>query len=188
MRDQLNFLRQWCSAPLQVASVLPSSRSLSRLMTKGLDATSGSVLELGPGTGVFTRTLIERGVPEEHIAVVELNPDFATTLAKRHPKVQVHCMSAAEIEDRSFFDGGVSTVISGLGLLAMPRPLVETILLGVLHHLKPGGSFLQFTYGQRCPIPQELQQNLGLTSEHVGRTRNNLPPASVYRITRRRDT
>lgn len=185
MRERLNFVRQWCASPRQVASVTPSSRTLGRMMTKGLDATSGPVLELGPGTGVFTRALIERGVPEDNIALVELNPDFATPLAARYPKAQVHCMSATDIGGQTFFEGGVSTVISGLGFLNMPKSVVEDILAGVLQHLKPGGALVQFTYGPRCPVPSDLRLKLGLNSEHMGVTLLNFPPASVYRFTRR---
>lgn len=48
----------------------------------------------------------------------------------------------------------------------------------------PGGSFYQFTYGPRCPIPRALLDRLGLKATRIGRALLNAPPAAVYRIWR----
>ena len=42
----------------------------------------------------------------------------------------------------------------------------------------------QFTYAPRCPVPSSVLAQAGLSAELVGRTLRNLPPASVYRISR----
>ncbi len=43
------------------------------------------VLELGPGTGVITRAILERGVPPEHLYAVEYSPDFVRHLRGAFP-------------------------------------------------------------------------------------------------------
>ncbi len=184
MRDHLTFFRNWCAAPFRTAAMAPSGRTLSRLITLELGPDTGPVLELGPGTGVFTRAMLERGVPEDQIALVELNPEFADTLAQKFPRAQVFCMNAADLAGQSYFEDGVSTVISGLGLLSMRREVVEAILRGVLVHLQPNGTLRQFTYGPRCPVPQSVLNALGLRAERTGRTLRNLPPATVYAVAR----
>jgi phosphatidylethanolamine/phosphatidyl-N-methylethanolamine N-methyltransferase len=40
-------------------------------MTQGLTATCGPVVELGPGTGVFTAALLRRGIAPAQVAVIE---------------------------------------------------------------------------------------------------------------------
>ena len=62
--DIITFLRAWLTAPLRVAAVAPSSPALARLMTKELTSGSGPVIELGPGTGAFTRALIACGLQQ----------------------------------------------------------------------------------------------------------------------------
>ena len=182
MNDYLSFLRQWASAPLQVAALAPSGRALAELMTEGLNAHSGPIIELGPGTGVFTQAMIDKGIPQENLALIELNPDFAEMLQDRFPKARVYNINAAELKDRSFFERPASQVLSGLGLLSMPKPLVTEIIQGVFHQLKPGGSFVQFTYGPKCPVHPDIREDLGLRYERVGGTLRNFPPASVYRL------
>ncbi|MEM9439227.1 MAG: methyltransferase domain-containing protein [Pseudomonadota bacterium] len=187
MQDQFRFLLQWAMAPLQVAAVAPSGRSLARLMAQEVRPDLGPVIELGPGTGVFTRAMIEQGMPEDRIALIELNPAFAADLARRFPKAQIHNVSAVDLMEMRTFDRKAAAVLSGLGLLSMPQQVVEAILRGVFLHLRPGGAFVQFTYGLRCPIPPEMLRYLGLQARRAGGTWRNLPPASVYTITRTSD-
>ncbi len=186
MRDQFKFLGQWAKNPLEIAAVSPSGQALARLMTKDIRPGLGPIIELGPGTGVFTRAAIGRGVLEEHIAMIELNPTFAEALSAQHPKAQIHNASATELQTMRLFGREAGMVLSGLGLLSMPRHVVEAILVGAFDHLRPGGAFVQFTYGLRCPVAPDLLQQLGLEAHRIGWTWRNLPPATVYKITKTR--
>ena len=47
------------------------------------------VIELGPGTGVVTKALIERGVHPSRIIAIEYSPDFCRLLAERFPGITV---------------------------------------------------------------------------------------------------
>ena len=68
------FFRQWVRAPLSTASVVPSSRFLAKKMIAEVPKEAQQVIELGAGTGVFTKLLVARGAPLNQIMVVELNP------------------------------------------------------------------------------------------------------------------
>lgn len=184
MNDHVSFLRQWAASPLKVAAIAPSGKRLGRLMTEGLDATTAPVIELGPGTGVFTEAMIARGVPEDRIALVELNEAFAHGLSAKFPQAQMHNVSATGLSGRSFFSEPAQAVVSGLGLLAMPEEDVALILQGAFEHLATGGHFIQFTYGPKCPVPETVLRSLGLKATRVSGTWRNLPPASVYHIAR----
>jgi hypothetical protein len=63
---------------------------------------------------------------------------------------------------------------------------IAAILSGAFSVLRSGGSFYQFTYGPRCPVPRSILDTLGLQATRIGGTVRNLPPASVYRISRRK--
>ncbi|TIV94667.1 MAG: phospholipid methyltransferase, partial [Mesorhizobium sp.] len=70
--ETLQFFRAWLSEPLRVAAVTPSGRALAALIVSEISPATGPVLELGPGTGVFTRALLGRGIAEENLALIEL--------------------------------------------------------------------------------------------------------------------
>ncbi|SCB59310.1 Phospholipid N-methyltransferase [Rhizobium aethiopicum] len=183
--DRRRFLLAWLRAPLRIASITPSGSRLAGLMTKEISATTGPVLELGPGTGVFTGALLKRGIAESDLTLVEYEPDFAALLEGRFPGAKV-----LQLDVREMWRGGLSGsffggVVSGLPLLAMRPDEVHALLEGCFSKLRPYGAFYQFTYGPKCPVPAEILEALGLVATRIGRTLRNIPPAAVYRISRR---
>jgi phospholipid N-methyltransferase len=66
----ISFFLQWLAAPLRVGAVVPSSPQLAKAITAEISAANAPVIELGPGSGVFTRALIERGIPQARLALV----------------------------------------------------------------------------------------------------------------------
>ncbi len=182
--DAFVFFRAWSRKPLRVASMVPSGHSLGRLITQELDGNCGPVIELGPGTGAFTRAIIARGVAEQNLVLVEIGREFASMLSRRFPRATLIEEDAAELGSFGI-RGPVGAVVSGLPLLSMPTNQVEAIMSGAFKHLARDGSFYQFTYGPRCPVPQKVLRLLGLEAKLIGRALLNFPPASVYRISRR---
>lgn len=180
------FFREWLSNPLRVASVAPSGRALAEMMTRDIDASSAPVIELGPGTGIFTDALLARGIPEDQLALIEKGTNFAVLLRRRHPLATVLEMDATRLGRATLFDGEkAGAVISGLPVLAMPPRVVMQIVHGCFVHLRDGGALYQFTYGPTCPVKRQILDRLGLEAKRIGGAFINLPPASVYRITRR---
>lgn len=186
-QDLITFVRAWLADPLAVGAVAPSGAALAELITREIDADAGPILELGPGTGIFTHALLARGIPEESLTLVEHHPGFARLLLRRFPAARVLTVDAARLaECRLFDDARAGAIVSGLPLLNMPPRKVMAILAGAFRHGRPGCVFYQFTYATRCPVPRPLLDRLGLRATLVGRALLNVPPAAVYRITRRR--
>jgi phospholipid N-methyltransferase len=184
--DFFQFFRSWVADPQRVAAIAPSGESLAGLMTQEIRPSDGPVLELGAGTGVFTRALIARGIRESDLTLVEYGSDFMRVLQHRFPRARVLWMDASQLASYDLFHGAkVGAVISGLPLLSMSPRKVMSILSGAFSHLRSNGGFYQFTYGPRCPVPRPILDRLGLKATRIGGTVRNLPPAAVYRITRR---
>lgn len=184
--DILPFFLSWIRNPLRVAAVAPSGAALAALVTQEISASTGPVLELGPGSGPFTYALLQRGVRERDLTLVEYGSDFVRLLQSRFPHARVLWMDAAWLDKHRLFENApVGAVISGLGILAMSPRKVAAILAGAFGYLRPGGGFYQITYGPRCPVPDQVLDSLGLQATCIGQTYRNVPPASVYRITRR---
>lgn len=187
------FFRQWLRNPRAMAALSPSSRQLAREMVVQLPAGARKVVELGAGTGVFTRALLERGVAARDLLVVELNPELHGLLRQRFPDAHVVNGDARDLAriaaERRFAEPGeVDAVVSGLGFLAMPRPIQRAILEAVFQVLGPNRPLIQFTYGPVGPLPRGLLDELGLRSRRTGVVWRNVPPAAVYVYTRNRST
>lgn len=189
--DGWRFLRQWLRNPLAVAAVAPSSRQLARRMVSELPEGTQRVIELGGGTGVFTRAILESGVQSENLMVLELNEDLARLLRERFDGARVVCGDARELvrlgEQAGFFEGGqADAVISGLGLLSMARQTQRDILRAAFDSMRPEGRMVQFTYGPVSPVPKALLDDLELNVRRSSFAWWNMPPATVYVFTRRR--
>ncbi len=184
----LLFGREWLRAPRAVGAVAPSSRALARAITDGLSNADAPVLELGPGTGVFTRALLARGIAVNRIAAIEANARFAAALAGALPGLQVIAGDAARLRRLTpFGPASAGTVICGLPLLTIPKPKILRIVAGGFAALRPGGAFRLFTYGPTCPVPGTLLGRLGLVAQRTAFIAGNIPPASVYVLRRSED-
>jgi len=149
------------------------------------------VIELGGGTGVFTQALLEHGIAPSDLMVLELNEELHQHLQQEFPAVTVVCGDAGNLGEIALNHGFVDeqradAVISGLGLLSMPRQTQQAILSAAFSCLQPEGRFVQFTYGPANPVMREVIEALDLTGRRASFTWWNVPPATVYVYARRR--
>jgi phosphatidylethanolamine/phosphatidyl-N-methylethanolamine N-methyltransferase len=177
------FLARMLRHPRIVGAIAPSSPALATAMVSAAQPFEGPVLELGAGTGVFTRALLRVGVAPRDLHVVERLPEFAAGLRAQLPGVQVLESDAAQLRLAHFTDAP-ATVLSGLPLRAMGEAQIEAILRSVLDCCRPDLRFVQFSYGLRCPVPASLRARLGLRAERLRWVPWNLPPAWVWRLQR----
>lgn len=184
--DFLSFFLSWMSAPRRVGAIAPSGAALADLITREISAASGPVLELGPGTGAFTYKLLKRGVRQQDLTLVEYGSDFMKILQLRFPSARVLWMDAGRLTTERLYDGApVGAVVSGLPLLNMSPRKVISIVGGAFSYVRPGGAFYQFTYGMSCPVSRPVLDRLGLRAKLMDRALLNVPPAAVYKLTRR---
>jgi phosphatidylethanolamine/phosphatidyl-N-methylethanolamine N-methyltransferase len=178
--DEVRFLRSWIEKPLHMGAVMPSGRLLARTMAQYVDISStGPVVELGPGTGAITSALIEHGVDQKRLVLVEYNPGFCALLRDRYPHARVVQGDAYALRD-SLWDVlsmPASAVVSGLPLVTKPMLTRLKLIRDAFLALAPGAPFVQFTYSVAPPIPKSLP---GVSTEASERIWMNLPPARVW--------
>ncbi len=108
------------------------------------------VLELGPGTGSITRSLLAHGVPPERLVAIEMSPKFAELLKSRFPAIHVIQGDAQEMECllRPHTGGArrVGTVISSLPLKHFSAAFTRELAGKILAQLRPGGRWVQYSY------------------------------------------
>lgn len=180
LSDQLRFLRNWASKPLTTGAVSPSGRGLTRLMASFVDpADKLPVIELGPGTGVVTAALLERGVAPGRIVSIEFNPDFCRLLRQRYAGVRIVEGDAYGLNTtlQGWVDGPVSAVISSLPLFTRPPETRRQLIVDALERMPVGRPFIQFSYALVPPVPAEAGK---FTVEKTSWVIRNIPPARVW--------
>jgi len=192
----------------QTGAVLPSSPALARVMTRTLRAADGPkrLLEVGPGTGAFTREMLAALRPGDELHIVELNPAFCARLEarllgpfrRRNPNAHVY-LHQAPIEQANL-EGVFDFIVCGLPFNNFPSTLVRSIFRQLLSLLAPSGELVYFEYAgvrvMKAPLVgsdgrRHLRQisNLGraLRRRHRGKREfvlGNFPPAIAVRLRR----
>jgi phosphatidylethanolamine/phosphatidyl-N-methylethanolamine N-methyltransferase len=178
--DEVRFLRSWIEKPLHMGAVMPSGKVLARTMAQYVDInSSGPVVELGPGTGAITNALIEHGVDQKRLVLVEYNPGFCALLRDRYPHAKVVQGDAYALRDSlwNVLSVPAAAVVSGLPLVTKPMLTRLKLIRDAFAALAPGAPFVQFTYSVAPPIPKSLP---GVSTEASERIWMNLPPARVW--------
>jgi phosphatidylethanolamine/phosphatidyl-N-methylethanolamine N-methyltransferase len=178
--DEVRFLRSWIEKPLHMGAVMPSGRVLARTMAQYVNIDSSEpVVELGPGTGAITSALIEHGVDQKRLVLVEYNPGFCALLRDRYPHAKVVQGDAYALRDSlwNVLSAPASAVVSGLPLVTKPMLTRLKLIRDAFVALAPGAPFVQFTYSVAPPIPKSLP---GVSTEASERIWMNLPPARVW--------
>lgn len=90
MRDLLLVLRKFFSNAKTVATVAPSSRSLSRAIVRDIHWSKAKcVVELGAGTGPVTDVLVKAAPPGVRVIINEYLPEFCAHLRQRFPNAEI---------------------------------------------------------------------------------------------------
>ena len=181
------FFSRWISSPLNIGAVFPSGDALAHLMAAQVDLDRpGIVVELGGGTGAITAALLEVGVAPERLVVIDQDERLYRSLAARFPDVTVFLGDAARRLSRFRLGRAdpVGTVVSSLPLLSMSRQRQRAILDQAFACMAGDGTFIQFTYGPGHPVPAGRLARWGYRGRSAGTAWLNLPPATVWRITR----
>ena len=176
------FFRRWLANPLQMGSVIPSSAALCRrIVLHTRRAGDEAVLELGAGTGVISRALLEGGVPAERLIVVEIVPEMANHLRGALPGVLVVEGDARNLPDLlpRHWHGRIGSVVCGIPLVL--QPLAEQRrFIAAIEAVAPGRGFLHYSYCATSPLPCRKH---ALAARREAWTPLNFPPASVWRYT-----
>ena len=185
----MSILTEFLRHPLLTGAVAASSPALARQMTGGIGLEQArTVVELGPGTGVFTEAVRRRVTPGTRIVAIEINRHLAENLADRYRGQPVEVVHGSAADLASLVGSPVDAVVSGLPWTVMAEPVRLRILDAVTEVLAPTGVFTTFAYAHAAWTPPgrrfaaELRRRFGVT----GRSRlvwGNLPPAFVHRAT-----
>lgn len=181
MTTKKGFLKQFFKEHKVVGAMSPSSKFLGEKMLKNVDFENSDLLvELGPGTGVFTELIINRLKPNSKLLVFELNDHFYSNLKKKinddrvtliHDSAENIAKYLAENEI-----GKIDAIISSLPLAIFDADLRSSVLEKSYDVLKQDGTFVQFQYSlQAKSLLKDKFSNVDIQFSLM-----NFPPAFVY--------
>ncbi len=195
LKDTFRFLRQYATTPGTVGAVAPSSRALAERICTAVDLDNAqNVVEFGPGTGAFTKVILEKITPQTNFLAIEHSESFIEILKPRHPDLKLFHDTAENVRaicDNEGIDQ-VDCIISGLPFAAFPESLQRSLLDGITSVLKPGGQFATFAYwtGRYLKAGRRFRATLDEYFPSINQLPTvwqNLPPAFVYQCTTRND-
>jgi phospholipid N-methyltransferase len=174
------FFKRFLQRPLQVASIIPSSRALVERVAAKMDFTRPRVIaEYGPGEGVHSREIARRMSVDSHLLLFELDAAFSHDLERQFaddPRVHVVHGDAArlpqELERRGFCH--CDYILSGIPFSILKIDKKRSLLRKTHDALASGGSFIIYQ------VTNELKQHATLfdcvESEYF---LQNIPPMFI---------
>lgn len=148
MRDLWLVLRKFISNTKTVATIAPSSRSLSKAIVQGIDWSKAKcVVELGAGTGPVTAALVEAAPAGVRLVINEFLPEFCEALRKKFPSLEVVEGDARHLGEMLDKRGitQVDYVLSGLPLTHFSKTDRDAVIDQAAKALGLDGEFRQLT-------------------------------------------
>jgi len=168
-----------------IASITPTSEFGVRHVCGKIDfANCRTLVEYGPGTGVFTRYLLSRMRPDSRVILIERNPGFVRMLETgfADPRVVIRNACASNVLE-TIADCGVravDAVVSGIPFSFLPYETRMEIVKNTHAALREQGKFLAYqTFYQSNNHLKEPLRSV-FRSVRVEYEMLNIPPMRIY--------
>ncbi len=185
MNENIEFLQAFFKNPLKVGSIAPSSPELAKEMLAGIMPCEDSVaMELGPGTGAFTKYFADFVPDEKSYLGLELDKGLVDCLRTKFPKLRFmrgSARKAVAIHKRSKL-GKVDYIISGLPFVSMPNAVNARIFAEIEEFMAKGCLFRTFQYAHGYYMPSAIKLREFMRDRYGAEHKSpliikNIPPA-----------
>jgi phospholipid N-methyltransferase len=185
LNGRFTFFQEFLKHPLQIGSIIPSSRFLERriLEASGI-ASAKTIVELGSGTGGTTRAILN-GMPKQaKLLSIEINPHLHASVSRiEDDRLIAHLGNACELKTilSIYGMGNPEVVISGIPFSTMSPSSGSQVLEAISSTLVPNGRFVAYQVSNR--IATLCYPYLGTGQMEVELL--NIPPIRVYQWEKR---
>ena len=184
----MKLLRQMLIKPRQTGAIADTSMNLSRLIADMANLEmKNCVVELGAGTGVFTKEIVKRISSHCTFFSLEINSALAKETQETCPSATIFCDSAENIQMylSSYEKTSCDCIISGLPWGVFGFSLQKQLLHTIYQSLDTGGEFLTIALlpGLLFPPGKRFKSLLDQTFNSVTKSHivwKNLPPGFIY--------
>ncbi len=182
LADRLTFMSGLIAHPVQVGSIIASSRFAEGRIVRAADVGQArTVVELGPGTGGTTRALLCAMQSDARLLAIELSPMF-------HARLRANLVDSRLILQQGSAEHLIEflqrwrlpapdVVVSGIPFSTMPAATAARVAATIAACLAPGGRFVAY---------QIFAGVSGVVTPHLGPPVIawewlNVPPVRIYR-------
>ena len=172
------FLRSFFASPRQVGAVLPTSRHTVRntLSLAPLDR-ARRVVEIGAGTGVYTRGILDRIPSDARLLAFEIDTNLARGLEAGLPDPRLSVINDSATELARHLDGeAADLIVSAVPFTSLPSEVGSEILGVCRDVLAPDGAMLVLQYSPL--VERKLRQTFDSVERRISVL--NVPPAFLY--------
>lgn len=181
VNGRLVFIREFLKHPLQVGSIIPSSRFLERRVVAAAEVASANVVvELGSGTGGTTSAILRTMPRHAKLLSIEINPRFhAFVSGIEDDRLIAYLGSAHDLEEivSKYALDPPDAIISGIPFSTMSRSAGSRILKMVSSLLARNGHFVAYQVSNRVATLSQPFMEKGRTTIEI----LNMPPMRVFR-------
>ncbi len=149
LKHALHFFKKFLHRPRHVGAVLPSSGILARAMIADLHLRAGDgILELGPGTGPFTKALARVLPDPRQYLAIDRELSFIALLQKKFPTLRFVHGQAEDMHQiwQKHMTVAPRVVLSALPFANFDEILQDEILKSLVAVAAPGTVFRTFQY------------------------------------------
>ena len=175
------FFQEFLKHPLQIGSIIPSSRFLERrILEAAAIASAKTIVELGSGTGGTTRAILRAMPQHAKLLSIEINPQFHTLVSSiEDGRLTAHLGNACGLKEIISMYGldAPEVVISGIPFSTMNRSEGSLVIEAISSMLAPNGRFVAYQVSKR--VASLCRPFLG--SEQIVLELLNIPPMRVYK-------
>ena len=175
------FFQEFLKHPLQIGSIIPSSRFLERrILEVATIASAKTIVELGSGTGGTTRAILRAMPQHAKLLSIEINPQFHTLVSSiEDGRLTAHLGNACGLKEIISMYGldAPEVVISGIPFSTMNRSEGSLVIEAISSMLAPNGRFVAYQVSKR--VASLCRPFLG--SEQIMLELLNIPPMRVYK-------
>ena len=178
--EEVRFFKGWQRDKKGVGAIIPTSQVPARRLASIIRPTSGlPILELGPGTGVITKAILDRGIAPADLVSVEYSRHFYEGLVEQFPGVDLRHGDAFDLDAvlGARRDDTFDCVISAVPMLSFPVEKRVALMEDLLARLPEGRPVMQITYGPMPPVPVK---GTGFSVRHFDFVVRNIPPAQLW--------
>jgi len=167
--------------PKEIGAIAPSSKFLTEEIMKQIDFEEAKIIvELGPGSGAFTKEIVKRLGSDARLICFEVNKKFCSHIIRSMDDERVTVVNAGAEKMQDYLKKlGIEEadyIVSGLPFRNFPIPKKKKILDSASKSLTEGGKFVLFQY------TNSLGELLAKYFAKVERkfVALNVPPSFVY--------
>jgi phospholipid N-methyltransferase len=178
LTERRRFLCSFLAAPTRVGAVLPTSRRTVRVtLDMAALAEARCVVELGAGTGPYTREILARLGSHGRLVSFEIDPVLATALARDLCDTRLTVVADSALNLEAHLDGRrADVIVSALPFTSLPSAMRTEILTVARRSLANAGVMLVLQYSPF--IQRELERTFCSVERRVSLL--NVPPAVVF--------